>query len=274
MLDAAMKSAARTALLRLAPQVLVRRHMRRYGRDEVEAFILDLIVPPGSDAIDVGANWGVYARKLALLCRTVHCVEPNPELAAVLRRTLPDNCVVEEAAVAETPGRGTLYMPLDGTRIVDGLASLQPLRRDNLTQIQVKTISLDAFLDFPIGFIKIDVEGAEMPALKGARRLLAKRAPLVLIEIEERHHAGAIAEARRWFELEGYQGWFIDRDRLKPIDAFAPALMQDWRSFDSDAPRRSQPYINNFLFAPVAAITSSTENAIRERIALLRDDID
>lgn len=274
MLDAAMKAAARTALLRLAPQVLVRRHMKRFGRDEIEAFILDLIVPPGMDAIDVGANWGVYARKLALLCGTVHCVEPNPELAAVLRRTLPDNCVIEEAAVAATAGRSTLYMPLDGARIVDGLASLQPLQRDNLTRLEVRTITLDAFLDHPIGFIKIDVEGAEMQALAGARKLLAKHAPIVLIEIEERHREGAIAEARRWFEREGYQGWFVDRDRLKPIDAFAPSKMQDWLSFDAEAPRRSQFYINNFLFAPVGAITSSVENAIRERIALLREDLD
>ncbi|WP_342361966.1 FkbM family methyltransferase [Terrarubrum flagellatum] len=271
MLELAVKSAARTALRRFAPQVLVHRHMRRFGRDEIEAFVLDLIVPSGHEAIDVGANWGVYARKLAPLCDRVHCFEPNPELAAILQRTLPSNCIVEQAAASDKSGESTLFLPLDASRVVDGLASLNPPPGMNLAAIPVRTKSLDAFIDRPIGFIKIDVEGAEMAVLAGARELVARHAPVILIEIEERHRQGAIAEARRWFESRGYQGWFIDQDQFRPIHEFSPA-MQDWSAFDSQAPRRSQRYVNNFLFAPAGFVTAGMRDAIHDRLAMLHDD--
>lgn len=272
MLDAALKSVARGALRRIVPQALVWRHLHRYGDDEIETQLLDLFAPANRDAIDVGANWGVYARKLANVCPRVHCFEPNPELAAILRRTLPRNCRVEQAAVSERDGSDTLHLPLDGARIIDGLASLRAPQAGPAAQIAVRTIALDAYADRPIGFVKIDVEGAEMSVLAGARALIARQTPTFLIEIEERHHAGAIDEARRFFEAIGYQGWFARADGLHPIELFDANGMQDWSLFNAAAPRRSQAYINNFLFAPTGRVTDEYRWNVEVRLAHLSAD--
>jgi FkbM family methyltransferase len=39
-----------------------------------------------------------------------------------------------------------------------------------------------------VGFIKIDVEGHELAVINGATTLLTTQRPLLLIEIEARHH--------------------------------------------------------------------------------------
>jgi FkbM family methyltransferase len=43
-----------------------------------------------------------------------------------------------------------------------------------------------------VGFLKIDVEGHEEAVLAGASRTLKQSMPAVLVEVEERHHTGAV----------------------------------------------------------------------------------
>jgi hypothetical protein len=65
---------------RFAHQVYLRR-LERWRSFEPEYFFLHLLADPVRTAIDVGANEGIYAGRLSY-CRSVHCFEPNPRLAA------------------------------------------------------------------------------------------------------------------------------------------------------------------------------------------------
>ena len=62
------------------------------------------------------------------------------------------------------------------------------------------TLRLDDVTANPVGFVKIDVEGAEALVLSGAENLIRHGKPIFLIEIEERHREGAIAQTRIMFE--------------------------------------------------------------------------
>ena len=72
--------------------------------------------------------------------------------------------------------------------------------------------------------------------------------PLLLIEIEQRHHRESIAEVFEQIVSHGYEGAFLDAaGLLRPLTAFdverhqlEPVLR----------PNRGQPYVNNFFFSP------------------------
>lgn len=261
-----LKAMARSVLSAVAPRALVKRHLSGAGDRELELSLLDLLVQPGRKAIDVGANWGLYATELAKLCPEVLCLEPNPALVKILKRTLPAKSRVEHAAAAREAGFATLHIPMDGEREVDGLASLQTMDGRDTREIRVPTVALDSFAGQPIGFVKIDVEGAEMLVLSGATQLLDRQAPTVLIEIEERHRSGAIAEARAWFEARHYEGFYVFDGAVHSLATFRAERLQNVQNFDPLAERRTQTYINNFIFAPKGRIGDNIKRAVAARL--------
>lgn len=258
-----IKAGGRRLAEQFFPAYLVRRHHARFGAEEVEMSILDLIVPEDQEAIDVGANWGTYTLLLSRLSTCVHAIEPNPSLVRLLRHSLEgERCRIEAAAIGSEEGTARLHVPRSGRRVLDGLASLRPLPGGDFLEIEVPLITLDRYADHPIGFIKIDVEGLEADVLAGASRLIEARRPVLLVEIEERHAAGGIARAHDFLEGKGYEGWFLDEGRVHPMAAFDPAVLQDAARFDGSLPRSTQRYVNNFLFLPAGRMTA----ALRERI--------
>src|SRR3981081_3698833 len=73
-----------------------------YHRKEVgpELLYLDRIVAEGAVTVDVGANCGLYTRKLARLSKQVYAFEPTHKMADLLRRTSPSNVSVHEIALS------------------------------------------------------------------------------------------------------------------------------------------------------------------------------
>ena len=70
------------------PSVWLQWHfMRRPKSAERELSYLDKIIPNDAVKVDVGANCGLYTRRLARLSRQVHAFEPSQQMAKLLRRT-------------------------------------------------------------------------------------------------------------------------------------------------------------------------------------------
>ncbi len=145
---------------------------------------------PGDVAIDCGACWGdttvYFAHQVGARGRVLS-VEFIPSNVAVLRRNLDANLAVAgRVDVVENPlwmtSGNTLYY-VDwgpGSRV-----SPDPSRYPGAPR--VSTVSIDDAVSTRqaprVDFIKMDIEGAELPSLKGAERTLRAHRPKLAISL-------------------------------------------------------------------------------------------
>ncbi len=219
---------------------------------EPEYFLLDHFVDPSRAAIDVGANEGYYAGRLAQLCRQVHCFEPIAWLAEQLRAKLPAHVVVHQAAVSDTDGTAKLRMPFRGGEHLHGTTTIAP---DNpleeatrVDEVDCPTVRLDSVVHEPVGFIKIDVEGHEMAVLRGAEALIRRDRPVLLVESEKRHAADAPENVFEFMAALGYGGMFLLDGLPRSLGGYRQDVHQ--RRENLQGVRKVGTYVNNFLFLP------------------------
>jgi FkbM family methyltransferase len=143
--------------------------------------VLERALKPASSCVDVGCHYGSM---LSQLCRLAPggrhvAFEVVPRKARFLRRKFPD-VDVRQVALSDLAGQARFFVRRDAA----GFSSLaRPAARD-VEEIQVETARLDDVLpaDRRFDFLKLDVEGAELLVVRGARVTLARHRPLVLFE--------------------------------------------------------------------------------------------
>ena len=147
-------------------------------------------IRPRGAAIDVGANVGLFSLVLARASGgsgEIHSFEPFPESLERLRDNLArngaDNVTVHPFALSDDTGTVQLGAGHDPAF----LSIVGDPGADNaIASLPVETRMLDDVWDPgtmpPASFIKIDVEGAELKVLNGARELIARDTPALLIE--------------------------------------------------------------------------------------------
>src|SRR5215831_3591317 len=193
--------------------------MRRPKSAEQELAFLDRIIPEGTATVDVGANCGLYTRKLSRFSRRVYAFEPSHKMAELLRRTSASNVGVYEIALSDEIGDAELFIPRDNDRLVYGLASLEPrydLSSQEVVSMTVPTARLDAIVPEEVAFVKIDVEGHELNVLNGAIELLEHSQPVFLVEAEDRHREQATRLLFDFFEQRSYRGYFLKEGSVYP----------------------------------------------------------
>jgi FkbM family methyltransferase len=237
------------------PSLWLHWHLMHHPKSaEPELSFLDRVVPEGAVTVDVGANCGLYTRKLARLSKQVHAFEPSHRMADVLRRTSASNVRVHEVALSDQTGHAELFIPRGDRELIHALASLEPgvsaSERPGVS-ISVPTARLDAIVRHDVAFVKIDVEGHELHVLNGAIELLEHCQPVFLVEAEDRHRQEATRSLFEFFESRDYRGFFITDGRVRPIAEFHTAALQDTSVLLPDGGRkRGQSYVNNFFFFP------------------------
>ncbi|WP_448577435.1 FkbM family methyltransferase [Thermosphaera sp.] len=140
------------------------------GREgDVDIFVKSCL-NMGSVFVDVGANIGYYtliASKLVGSQGRVYSIEPVPSTATILKANIKlNNCLnVSIHEVAVWSSKGTLTLRIPGSWY--GLAFVSRYGGN----IVVNSITLDELLknETSIDCIKIDVEGAELEVLRGAK---------------------------------------------------------------------------------------------------------
>lgn len=235
---------------------------------EIEESVLHLIAPRNRVAIDVGANAGSYTVALALLTPCVIALEPHPEAARHLQARRLPNVEVLVRAASDHRGVATLSTPVSGARKAVAMASLEPPERTGkaVERLEIETCLLDDFADRDVGFVKIDVEGHEHRVLAGARALIERRRPCVLIEVEDRHRAGALEDVRAFFDARGYVGYFIYDRRTHDLGDLAPEMLNA-DELARDVPRTEMRYVNNFIFEPRESDAARRRAAIDAHLA-------
>jgi FkbM family methyltransferase len=157
-----------------------------------EAYIADLfeyLVRPGENCIDVGANVGIHAIRLAKLVGpkgSVIAIEADEELADRTGKNISLNCLknirLVRAASAERSGESViLHRPDDlDKRKLSG--SVIPHSVLTGRSAKVTTVAIDDVANAAVSLIKIDVEGYEMPVIKGATRVIHAYLPSIVFE--------------------------------------------------------------------------------------------
>lgn len=141
------------------------------------------VLGPDDVLYDIGANVGLVALHAAHKCRTV-AFEPDPSFLARLQRNLELNpsVSVEVLPVAVSDSDGTAILFTDGA---EGNSPSLVHQRGEKDAVEVKAQTLDSLvargaLPTPT-VVKLDIEGAEILALRGAKRVLhGPGAPRVL----------------------------------------------------------------------------------------------
>lgn len=144
------------------------------------------VVAPGSTVIDVGANIGFFALRFGRWVGPggrVVAIEPEQRNMASLRRRVRRaglETVVEcvQGAAADRPGEVRLAVnpahPGDH-RLADDGEPVRAVTLDELTAGDPRKVAL----------VKIDVQGAEMLVLSGARHVIERHRPAIFVEIDD-----------------------------------------------------------------------------------------
>ena len=206
----------------------------RYRTAEID--LLPHLLGPGATAIDVGANLGLYAYHLALLTGDsgrVYALEAVPGTCRALRRVLATLGVagrvevIEKAAGAE---RGSVRFDVprrpDGSADIGRAATLPSANGDATGAITLPLTRLDEEVapDADVSFVKLDIEGAELFALRGAEGIIARSHPTLLIEIAPKlldRHGLSGADVGAFLDEHGYATYRYDATpaRLTPVSA-------------------------------------------------------
>lgn len=228
---------------------------------EPELEMLQHIVPRDRTAVDVGANLGLYAYRLAELCPRIEAFEPNPACAAILRGYKHPKIHVHTMALSSQQGTAQLTIPSVDGRELPGLASLGHVGEAGSGRtLSVPLETLDSRRIANVGFIKIDVEGHESEVLAGARQTLEHHRPVLLVEIEQRHLHRPIEEVFDLIRYQGYAGYYLLMGKLRPLATYVVARHQS-------VPYGSPEHVNNFFFVP----TEDTQRVAKLRAAGLLD---
>lgn len=166
-----------------------------------EPEVVDLIkrrLDPNRDAIDVGANVGLFTVLLAKLLSSgrVLAIEPTPGALHNLRRNLErNNCkrnvVVFEGAASNSADEVVLKV-ISGKEeySTSGDLAHPSIRNEPYGLVSAAGDTLDCLvekLSLRPGFIKVDTEGSEYEVLLGCERTLSTYRPVVLCECWDDH---------------------------------------------------------------------------------------
>ena len=189
------------------------------GRTDIK--FLRYLINRNLNSLDVGAYKGVYTYFISKYSRMVYAFEPNPKSYKILKRTVDKNVKVLPYALSDKSSYNFLKIPKGKKGYSNQGGSIRNVKLDkNYGKLKIETKKIDDLKLKNIGFIKIDAEGVELKVLKGAKKLIKKYKPNLLIEIEERYISAPIEKSLQKILNMGYRGFALIGEILTPLKFF------------------------------------------------------
>lgn len=160
-----------------------------YNPDETEK-IIELASLRSGICLDIGANIGVMAQALSAVGKVVVAFEPQPAVYRLLCKNHTGQN--ENVALGSVEGEGV--MPRVDYNSRGNYGGMGLGFKSDLGVIMVPIKTLDSYNFAEVGFIKMDVEGYELEALKGAVGLIDRCRPIMYIEDDRMEKSKALRD--------------------------------------------------------------------------------
>jgi FkbM family methyltransferase len=216
--------------------------------------VMDALLEPGMVVVDVGANLGeitlVAARRVGASGRVL-AFEPVDEIADRLDRNVAMNDLFQvtvcRVGLSDHVGTADLYTsrrPFHDRTHHEGLSSLYA---DEERDSPVQTIALTT-LDAVraeqalerLDLLKIDVEGAELEVLRGARETIAATQPWIIVEVNRGTSRNANVRPEDILGLLAEQGYrFYRIDRRQPLTELTAGSLRRFENVLAKPPGRT-----------------------------------
>jgi FkbM family methyltransferase len=203
-----------------------------------ERTFLAAYLKPGDVFVDVGANLGLYALLAAHAVGPrgrVYAFEPTAEACDRLRMNVSlngfQNICVQQVALSDRAGLTSIHLAESGWDAWNSLAAGSVNESGGCETVATRTwdeFAAENELAGNVTLMKIDVEGWEVPVLRGGRGLLSQpNAPVLQVEFTDAATEGAGFSCQmlyRLLEEYGYRLYRFDHatNRLE-LDPLQPA---------------------------------------------------
>lgn len=160
------------------------------------------VVDPKGTVCDLGANFGSHTLFFAAVMKAqhVHSFEPQTRLAETIQETLRlnglTNVTVHNAAAGAKPGVARLKKEYPEN---SGMTEFRP--GDGAHTVPMLPLD-DVVGDEHVTAVKIDVEGMQMPVLRGMSKTIRRCNPVLWLEL--RPAKGELEHPSQWLEERGY----------------------------------------------------------------------
>lgn len=188
---------------------------------------------PGDIVLDIGAHIGLFSLWASAKGARVCSFEPAPINLYCLHKTnaLNPGLALMIVPKAVSDHSSTVEFTPDGP-----YGHITNSDRANMPRVAVETVSVDEWIEelglSGVKFVKIDVEGHEIPVLRGMRRLLSTAKPMLLCESNGHtlHLEGLTpSDLRREIQELGYESFRLHKGKVvpAPVDEIQPGNVTD-----------------------------------------------
>lgn len=200
-----------------------------------ETAVLLSFIDEGDLAIDVGANIGIYTLLFADKIGsegTVYAFEPEPKNFQLLEDNIQENDLTNikayPVALSDKKGRTELFL----SRTNLGDHRLFPEDGKQRKSIEIQTDTLDHILlsqdheKRPVQVIKIDTQGYEPFVINGAKKIIARDHPAIVLEYWPFGYrlSGGKSDAMLDYLLSVYSSMAFIDEKAKKLVRASPTL--------------------------------------------------
>ena len=253
------------------------RRNKRWAKHEPETPYLADLLSGAPVCLHVGASDGRHSYVMTQVApqARIHAFEPSSFTYEVLKLCLAWHGIARQvrpvhAAVSDKPGELLLVTPKKTSgrmgRAYAYVASeaptgqVRPDLEDTGAAIQsTPVVTLDGYCEQQgvdrVDFIRMDIEGAELLALKGAEGIIDRDFPHILIEIHpvmlEARFGGSAEEVLTMFLSRGYRMFALNGERLEERTEIEAGL--PWKDYVFVHPSRAPTLPDGVFKARMAA---------------------
>ena len=204
---------------------------------------------------DIGCNVGSYLRLVENILKpeNTYAFEPNQRLFKRLKH-LFSKVNLFSIALSDENTEAEFKIPVIKGQEKNSRGTLRTdFSENNEERFIIEKVKVQTFDSWilnknisKIDLIKIDVEGNEMKTLRGAKESICHFAPILLVEMEQRHHTenlkNLVEEIINW----GFSANYLNRKTFE-LEPVSDKIFSDQQNSEIED---KTGYINNFIFIP------------------------